>query len=492
MGVHLVHRDLEPLGVDGRRPRTWVIRGEHTRAERTVRLHTLAPGVGRELICRVGSGVPILERGGRRWGVPPTPGWAQPGSGQSGHEQRLTQASSPRCARRSFVEEHQARRIFAGLGDTSSNEVIRATGTPDGAGGDPFDKTTVTIIDTDVIPPTLVRMGLDKCSDTFTLIHRAAFIEDPQAREEHFGPPQGTVLRLTPATVTSIADLQPYPVPDLKVRGADHVIDYTREDFTQGEQRHDFILDNVSKQSLSCLQRALTPEGTLVPNGGQFDDRWMASVGNAFRASVSSLFVRQNPRPFLSPPNHEDLVALKELMETGKVAPGGVDDRPLQRTAVAPRGQILLPGELAERDRAQQDGGRAIEPEAAADHLVHDAVVLDRRDPADAAEDAAAGPGVAEGAPQAPRTAAAKAASGRQRRSTERRGRSRSRARGEHLSSSVMGGLLPVSQSHRLRLYRPRQVGCEMRTPPSRRDREGQRPLAANKPARASAEERPP
>ena len=324
MGVHLVHRDLEPLGVDGRRPRTWVIRGEHTRAERTVRLHTLAPWVGRELICRVGSGVPILERGGRRWGVPPTPGWAQPGSGQSGHEQRLTQASSPRCARRSFVEEHQARRIFAGLGDTSSNEVIRATGTPDGAGGDPFDKTTVTIIDTDVIPPTLVRMGLDKCSDTFTLIHRAAFIEDPQAREEHFGPPQGTVLRLTPATVTSIADLQPYPVPDLKVRGADHVIDYTREDFTQGEQRHDFILDNVSKRSLSRLRRALTPEGALVPNGGRFDDRWMARVGNAFRASVSSLFVRQNPRPFLSPPNHEDLVALKELMETGKVAPGGV------------------------------------------------------------------------------------------------------------------------------------------------------------------------
>ena len=315
----------------------------------------------------------------------------------------------------------------------------------------------------------------------------------------------GQKIPITGVCGTAKADL-------VRSLGTDHVIDYTREDFTQGERRYDFILDNVSKQSLSCLQRALTPEGTLVPNGGQFDDHWMASAGNLFKASVLSLFLRQNPRPFLSPPNHEDLVALKELMETGKVTPV-VDDRPLHRTPVALCGQLLLLGELAERDRAQQDGGRAIGPEAVADHLVHDAVALDRRDPADAAddadrlhqrvsleppgdgggggEDAAAGPDVAGKAPQAPRTAA-KAASGTQGRSTERRIRSRSRARGEHLSSSVMGGLLPVSESHRLRSYRPRQVGSEMRTPPSRRDRKGQRLLAANKPARAGAEERPP
>src|SRR5207302_6961047 len=52
--------------------------------------------------------------------------------------------------------------------------------------------------------------------------------------------------------------------------GADHVIDYTKEDFTRTGQRYDFILDNVANHSLSDLRRALTPKGTLVPNGGGF------------------------------------------------------------------------------------------------------------------------------------------------------------------------------------------------------------------------------
>jgi NADPH:quinone reductase-like Zn-dependent oxidoreductase len=53
--------------------------------------------------------------------------------------------------------------------------------------------------------------------------------------------------------------------------GADHVIDYTHEDFTQGHERYDFILDNVSNHSLSDLRRVLTRTGTLVPNGGSFE-----------------------------------------------------------------------------------------------------------------------------------------------------------------------------------------------------------------------------
>ena len=103
--------------------------------------------------------------------------------------------------------------------------------------------------------------------------------------------------------------------------GADHVIDYTREDFTKGEQRYDFILDNVSKHSLSDLRRALTPTGTLVPNGGRFDKRWFASGGRVIAAQVLSRFSSHNLRTFLVSMKHEGLVALTELIESGKVMP---------------------------------------------------------------------------------------------------------------------------------------------------------------------------
>src|SRR5664280_257449 len=60
--------------------------------------------------------------------------------------------------------------------------------------------------------------------------------------------------------------------------GADLVIDYTQKDFTQDGLRYDFILDNVANHSLSDLRGALTPTGTLVPNGGGFDNRWFATL----------------------------------------------------------------------------------------------------------------------------------------------------------------------------------------------------------------------
>src|SRR2546426_2391618 len=69
--------------------------------------------------------------------------------------------------------------------------------------------------------------------------------------------------------------------------GADHVIDYTKVDFSRTGQRYDFILDNVANRSLSDLRRALTPKGTLVPNGGGVDHRGVASGGRLVRATVS-------------------------------------------------------------------------------------------------------------------------------------------------------------------------------------------------------------
>ena len=103
--------------------------------------------------------------------------------------------------------------------------------------------------------------------------------------------------------------------------GADHVIDYTKEDFTRTGQRYDFILDNVANHSLSDLRRALAPRGMLVPNGGGFDHRWVASGGRLISAKVSFAFVSQALATFIVSPNQENLVVLTELIETGKVTP---------------------------------------------------------------------------------------------------------------------------------------------------------------------------
>lgn len=103
--------------------------------------------------------------------------------------------------------------------------------------------------------------------------------------------------------------------------GADHVIDYTKEDFTRSWQQYDFILDNVSNRSLADLRRALTPTGMLVPNGGRFDKTWMASGGRIVQGKVMFQFGSQTLGNFLVKMGHEGLLALTELIEAGKVTP---------------------------------------------------------------------------------------------------------------------------------------------------------------------------
>jgi NADPH:quinone reductase-like Zn-dependent oxidoreductase len=118
--------------------------------------------------------------------------------------------------------------------------------------------------------------------------------------------------------------------------GADHVIDYTQEDFTRSGQRYDLILEMAGNRSLADLRRALTPKGTLVLVGGS-GGRWFMGIGRTLRAVVVSRFVRQRLRSFFSKPKRTDLVVLKELIEAGKVTP--VIDRafPLGDTAEAIR-----------------------------------------------------------------------------------------------------------------------------------------------------------
>jgi NADPH:quinone reductase-like Zn-dependent oxidoreductase len=131
--------------------------------------------------------------------------------------------------------------------------------------------------------------------------------------------------------------------------GADHTIDYTREDFAQGRERYDLILDNVENRSLSELRRVLTPRGTLILNSGT-GARGLRLLLRLVKPLVLSPFLRQNLRRFLSVPNHEDLVTLEWLIESGKLKP--VIDRkyPLHETPAAlayieaghARGKVLV------------------------------------------------------------------------------------------------------------------------------------------------------
>lgn len=103
--------------------------------------------------------------------------------------------------------------------------------------------------------------------------------------------------------------------------GAEHVIDYTREDFAAGGRRYDLILDIGGTPSLSRLRRALTPTGTLVIVGGETGGRWLGGSDRLLRAILLSRFVGQRLTTFVSSENHADLIALTELIEAGKLTP---------------------------------------------------------------------------------------------------------------------------------------------------------------------------
>jgi NADPH:quinone reductase-like Zn-dependent oxidoreductase len=103
--------------------------------------------------------------------------------------------------------------------------------------------------------------------------------------------------------------------------GADDVIDYTRDDVTDGTRHWDLILDTAGHRSLSRLRRALTPKGTLVIVGSEGRGRWLGGFDRNLRALVLSRFVGQRLRMLSSKPRPEDLQTLRELSEAGKVTP---------------------------------------------------------------------------------------------------------------------------------------------------------------------------
>ena len=121
------------------------------------------------------------------------------------------------------------------------------------------------------------------------------------------------------ANVTGVCSTQ--KVEMVRSIGADHVIDYTREDFAEGDQRYDVILDIGGNSTLSRLRRALASRGTLVIVGGEGGGRWLGGTDRQLRAMMLSPLVGQKLGTFVNKENHEDLLVLKELIESGKITP---------------------------------------------------------------------------------------------------------------------------------------------------------------------------
>ena len=105
--------------------------------------------------------------------------------------------------------------------------------------------------------------------------------------------------------------------------GAAHVIDYTKEDFTQSAQRYDVILDNVPNHSLSECRRILNPKGkyVMIGGGGPNDSPWFGPFGRVIAMLVSSPFASQDMGMMLADFNKKDLTILGDLLQTGKVTP---------------------------------------------------------------------------------------------------------------------------------------------------------------------------
>ena len=117
--------------------------------------------------------------------------------------------------------------------------------------------------------------------------------------------------------------------------GADHIIDYTQDDYTQGEARYDLILDNVANRSLADARKAVAAGGSYISNSARSEGRWFGAVGRMMHAGASSLFVRKQGRPFYSPVRRQDLLDLTELIEDGKLRPLIDRTYPLAETAAA-------------------------------------------------------------------------------------------------------------------------------------------------------------
>jgi NADPH:quinone reductase-like Zn-dependent oxidoreductase len=119
--------------------------------------------------------------------------------------------------------------------------------------------------------------------------------------------------------------------------GADHVVDYTRDDFADGTRRYDAILDIAGNPALSRLRRALTPTGTAVIVGGEEGGSFSGGMNRQIRGLALSRFVRRRVTSFITRQRASDLERLTELIEAGKLTPSIGRTYPLEQVPQAMR-----------------------------------------------------------------------------------------------------------------------------------------------------------
>jgi NADPH:quinone reductase-like Zn-dependent oxidoreductase len=126
-------------------------------------------------------------------------------------------------------------------------------------------------------------------------------------------------------------------VDAVRALGADHVLDYTREDVTDGRHRYDVILDIGGNRPLSRLRRALTPRGRLVIVGGENGGRWLGGTDRQIRARLLSIVVHQQLGTFINKENARDLITLREMADAGTLTPAVDRSYPLDELPAAIR-----------------------------------------------------------------------------------------------------------------------------------------------------------
>jgi NADPH:quinone reductase-like Zn-dependent oxidoreductase len=121
------------------------------------------------------------------------------------------------------------------------------------------------------------------------------------------------------AEVTAVASTSKLDL--VRSLGADHVVDYIREDFARDREAHDLILDIGGNSRLSRLRSVLTERGTLVLVGGESGGRITGGIGRQLRAVALSVFIRQRLVMHTTKERASDLLPLTELIQAGDVTP---------------------------------------------------------------------------------------------------------------------------------------------------------------------------
>jgi hypothetical protein len=180
---------------------------------------------------------------------------------------------------------NEPRWIFANLGDTVNNLVINTEGTPNGAAGNPFNQTTVivatsdrgidqriraaalsagysdNIFNTQVLPSSMLNMGVENNSDTFLIAMRPAFYKDKQAGDNYLSSTPATIFRVTPNQTTK---LDPYDYPKLRVRGTGTTEFDLMDDL---EQLKKAILNTYSNLNATELPTSITLPSDAIQRG---------------------------------------------------------------------------------------------------------------------------------------------------------------------------------------------------------------------------------